>query len=258
MSISFSNRHFIVLLFIFSVVLVSAHAESDGFADLPQAIDGVAAPAPVSAQELLQDCRARMPAETVRLTGWVRNRRPRGVVDREFDFEAELRWGAAVPVIQYTFSTAREGILARATFRHAADISELILQTGANLEPAETPAWNASILGTDIAWLDLSMDFLHWTKAELNGEAKVRGRLCDLVELYPPVEIPGCKKVRLWVDREIRMFLQAQEIDEDGKIQRQMWVKSVKKMNDRWMVQDIEVEARGSNHRTRLHVLSCE
>ena len=71
-------------------------------------------------------------------------------------------------------------------------------------------------------------------------------------------EKKGCLKVRLWIDRDIRMFLQAQQVDENRAVARQMWVRSVKKMQGRWMVQDIEVEARGSGHRTRLHVTDCE
>jgi hypothetical protein len=186
-------------------------------------------------------------------------RKPRGVIASEFAFSARLEWGATVPTVQYSFSDKDGSPLARATVRHPAGAdSELVLQTGPNLAPATPPAWNAPVLGTDITWLDLSMGFLHWPKAELAGEASVRGRLCDLVEVYPPSPIPGCRKVRLWVDRQIRMFLQAQEVSENGTIGRQMWVRSVKKMGERWMVQDLEVEARGRGHRTRLHVLACE
>ena len=230
-------------------------AEDDGFGDLPQSGQSEA---PTSAPLLLRECVAHMPKRDVRLTGWVRNRRPRGIVDAEFSFEALLRWGSSTPTLQYTFSKPKGETLARATFRHEAAGTDFVLEEGAELEPSETPAWNASILRTDVTWLDLSMDFLHWEKAELAGETTLRGRLCDILEVYPPTEIPGCLKVRLFVDREIRMFLQAQQVDENRKVARQMWVRSVKKIDDHWMVQDLEVEARGSGHRTRLHVLSCE
>ena len=234
---------------------VPAPAAGDGFDALPQSGDIAA---PTSATALLRDCVAHMPDRDVRLSGWVRNRRPRGIVDNEFSFEALLQWGAATPTLQYSFSKPKGPALARATFRHEASTTDFILEEGADFQPAETPAWNDGILGTDVTWLDISMDFLHWERAELNGETTLRGRLCDIVEVYPPAAIPGCLKVRLFVDREIRMFLQAQQIDEERKVVRQMWVRSVKKIDDRWMVQDIEVEARGSGHRTRLHVLACE
>lgn len=245
---------------LFAAAPARAADEPDGFDALPVVGEGAEAiPAPTSGPALLADCLARMPADPVTLTGWVRDRKPRGVVAQEFNFTALLQWGAPVPSVQYTFSEKDGTTLARATVHHpAATGSELVLQTGADLAPADPPAWNATVLDTDITWLDLSMDFLHWQKAELAGEASVRGRLCDLVEVYPPTPIPGCRKVRLWVDRQIRMFLQAQEVDETGRINRQMWVRSVKKMGERWMVQDIEVETRSRGHRTRLHVLTCE
>ena len=230
--------------------------EKDGFADLPKV--SATRAAPTSAPALLRDCIAHLPTRDVHLSGWVRNRRPRGIVNIEFKFEALLQWGAAIPSVQYTFTTSKGATMARATFRHEPRGTDFVLEEGADLVPADPPAWNASILGTDVTWLDISMDFLHWERAELAGEATLRGRLCDIVEVYPPEEIPGCLKVRLLVDREIGMFLQAQQVDEDRKVARQMWVRSVKKMDDRWMVRDLEVEARGSGHRTSLHVLSCE
>jgi hypothetical protein len=249
-------------LFVFCLVVALAAvvptrgAQDDGFADLPKSSETRAAP--TSAPALLRECIAHLPTRDVRLTGWVRNRRPRGIVDVEFQFEALLQWGAAVPTVQYSFTTPKGATMARATFCHEQRGTDFVLEEGADLVPAETPVWNAPILGTDVTWLDISMDFLHWERAELAGETTLRGRLCDIVEVYPPEEIPGCLKVRLLVDREIRMFLQAQQVDEERKVARQMWVRSVKKMDDRWMVQDLEVEARGSGHRTRLHVLSCE
>ncbi len=230
--------------------------ETDGFEALPQP-SGQSAP-PVSAGLLLAECREQMPAEPIRLRGWVRHLRPRGFIDGEFLFDATLRLGGETPTIQYTFSEKDGAISARATIRRLDGGSELILETGPALEPAETPPWTERILGTDVTWLDVSMDFLTWTNAELAGESTIRGRLCDLVEIYPPEPIPGCRKVRLWVDREIRMFLQVQQVDEERRVARQMRVRSVKKMGDRWMVQDLEVEGRNSGHRTRLHVLSCE
>lgn len=246
-------RFFLFALFAASVPV---HADEIGFDDLPAG--ETLAPAPTSAPELLQSCRDRLPAEPVRLTGWVRRRRARGIVEKEFNYTAELRWADETPTVRYDLTSTSGEPLFTATFRHAAGATEMALESGPDHEPVEPPAWNSDILGTDVTWLYLSMDFLHWERAELAGEAKVKGRLCDLVEVYPPTPLPGCRKVRLWVDRETRMFLQVQEISEEGKVQRQLWVRSVKKMGDRWMVQDMEVETRGAGRRTRLHVLTCE
>ena len=214
--------------------------------------------APATAQELLDECRAKMPRNPVKLAGWVRYRRPGGIVDKECNFAALLRWGDEVPSVHYEFTDGAGKLLSQVTFRHATTPTEVVYEIGPEREPAEPPAWNESILGMDVTWLDISLDFLHWENATITGEATVRGRLCDLVEIYPPNPLPGCAKVRLWVDREIKMFLQAQQVDENKLIRRQMWVRSVKKMGETWMVQDIEVQTRNGGHRTRVHVLSCE
>ena len=242
--------------FLFALLTISApvHADETGFEDLPVGETS----APTSAQELLAECRARMPIDPVKLSGWVRCRRPGGIVDKECNFAADLRWGDAVPSVHYEFTDAHGRPLEQVTFRHATTPTEVVYEVGPEREPAEPPAWNEPILGMDVTWLDISLDFLHWENAEINGTATVKGRLCDLVEIYPPKPLPGCEKVRLWVDREIKMFLQAQQVDENKLIQRQMWVRSIKKMKGRWMVQDIEVQARNGGHRTRVHVLSCE
>ena len=33
-----------------------------------------------------------------------------------------------------------------------------------------------------------------------------------------------------------------------------MWVRAVQKIDERWVMRDIEVETTGSGHRTRLHI----
>ncbi len=238
-------------------------AEDDGWASLPSAPADSASP--VSGEALLQDCRSRLPSQTVGMKGWIRDRRPRGVVEREGKFEAVLRWTDENPGVSYEFSDNAGNPVLRAEFVPAPEGTESVFEKpGEDGKPtripdSEAPAMNGSVLGTDISWNLLSLDFLRWTNAVLTGEANVKGRLCDLVEVFPPGKLEGCAKVRLWVDREIRMFLMAQELNDEGKIVRQMWVRSVKKMDGQWMVQDLEVESslrRG--HRTRVHVESCD
>ena len=247
-----------ILLFLaLAPALISVRADEPDLAALPKAQEPVLAP--TSAPELLALCRERLPRDPVKLVGWVQYRRPRGVVDKQFNYRAELRWGDPVPSVRYDITGGDGADILSATFRHVDGKTEMALESGPEHTPVEEPAWNTSILGTGVTWLYLSMDFLYWENALLAGEAEFKGRLCDLVEVLPPTPLPGCRKVRLWVDRDTAMFLQVQEINDEGNVQRQLWVRSVKKMDDRWMVQDMEVETRGdAKHRTRLHVLDCQ
>jgi hypothetical protein len=49
------------------------------------------------------------------------------------------------------------------------------------------------------------------------------------------------------------MFLRAEGLDAKGKQVRILWIKSFKKINDRWMLKDLEVQA-SPIHRTKLVV----
>jgi len=48
--------------------------------------------------------------------------------------------------------------------------------------------------------------------------------------------------------------MQAEQLDPQGNPVRKMWVQRVKKMDDRWMIRDMEIETLNSGHRTQLFV----
>lgn len=60
--------------------------------------------------------------------------------------------------------------------------------------------------------------------------------------------------MRLWVDRRLRFLRQVEQIDESGAAVRRMWVSSVGKTGDRWMIRNMEVERPNTGQRTKLHV----
>ena len=61
-------------------------------------------------------------------------------------------------------------------------------------------------------------------------------------------------RVRLWIDEELRMLLQAEGLDAEGDVVRKLWIKSFKKVDDRWMIKDMEVQRYPIRHRTRLSI----
>ena len=64
--------------------------------------------------------------------------------------------------------------------------------------------------------------------------------------------------MRIWIDCQIGCILQAEQLDMEGKPVRKMWVQRVKKLDERWMIRDMEIETLNSGHRTRLYVESAE
>ena len=121
-----------------------------------------------------------------------------------------------------------------------------------------TPALTDAVEGTDITWLDITLSYLWWKDAELAGEDTFRGALCDIVVVRPPEPIAGCASMRLWVDRKRGFLRQAEQINEKGERVRWMWVASVGKINDRWMIRNMEVKRPGTGVMTKLHVETLE
>jgi hypothetical protein len=64
--------------------------------------------------------------------------------------------------------------------------------------------------------------------------------------------------MRLWIDRKRGFLRQAEQLDEAGKVVRSMWVSSVGKVNDRWMIRNMEIQRPGTGLRTKLHVDDLE
>ncbi len=210
---------------------------------------------PASAEALLRDTIARLPVAPLKISGILIVRRQRGIVLRELPFSMLLEWGANPPRATYEvrdpsgrFSPVLEvlrpdGQTAVTRWRDA---------SGRTL--SQPPALDAYIFGSDVTWLDLTLDFLWWPEAELAGSETFRGSLCDIVVVKPPEPMPACAAMRLWIDRRLRFIRQVEQLDRNGDPIRRMWVSSVGKSGDRWMIRNMEIDRRGSGHRTKLHV----
>jgi hypothetical protein len=60
--------------------------------------------------------------------------------------------------------------------------------------------------------------------------------------------------MRIWVDKQMKCIMQAEQLNPQGDTVRRMWVQRVKKMDERWMIRHMEIETIGSGHRTKLLV----
>ena len=107
------------------------------------------------------------------------------------------------------------------------------------------------ILGTDVTWSDLTLDYLWWDDfsfdAEREGET-VHGQVCAVVVMKK-----GGRRVRVWVDRKTGALMQAEEFDGERPLRR-LWGTRIRKFGDRWMANVMEVETVGSGHRTKITV----
>ena len=107
------------------------------------------------------------------------------------------------------------------------------------------------MLKTDVTWLDLTLDFLWWPKAEYEAEREgesIHGQKCDVILISN-----GERQVRAWCDKKTGCLMQAEELKED-KPRRRLWGTRIKKFDGRWFPNVLEVETIGSGHRTKILV----
>ena len=107
------------------------------------------------------------------------------------------------------------------------------------------------ILGTDVTWSDVTLDYLWWDDFSFDEEREaesVHGQKCAVVLMKK-----GDRTVRVWVDRKTGALMQAEELV-DGKPVRRLWGTRIKKFGDRWVANVMEVETLGSGHRTKITV----
>lgn len=245
--------------FLFGLFLVSG-----GFPVWAEEVKGpaseqAAAEENLTAAQILSACTKIIPTEPILLKGTLTVRKLRGIVLAEIPYKLLMDWGANPPTAECLMldpqgtSLVERAVLTRPRGKPA----QIKLYSGAEQKPEPAPAYSARVRGTDMTWLDLTLDFLWWKDVRFDdtprGECRT-GRDCDILVVVPPGPIPGCSAMRVWVDRQLRCVMQAEQLDPQGDAVRKMWVQKVMKVDDRWMIRDMEIETLNSGHRTRLFV----
>jgi len=174
--------------------------------------------------ELVANCRAMIPAD-VQLEGRIILRNRRGISQAEHDYVLTRKAGSTSLTVD-----------------------------GQAVDEAKVKGegeQRGNILGTDVTWSDLTLDYLWWTDVGFDAEREsetVHGQMCSVVVLKK-----GPRTVRAWIDRKTGALMQAEELC-DGKPVRRLWGTRIKKFGERWMANVMEVETLGSGHRTKITV----
>ena len=172
-----------------------------------------------TAAELVESCRTMVPA------------------DVELDGRIILRNRRGIPQAEYGYVLTRKG-----------GATDLVLTEDGRDVPFEK---EGRILGTDVTWSDVTLDYLWWDDFSFDEEREqesVHGQKCAVVLMKK-----GDRVVRVWVDRKTGALMQAEELA-GGKPVRRLWGTRIKKFGDRWMANVMEVETIGSGHRTKITV----
>ena len=107
--------------------------------------------------------------------------------------------------------------------------------------------------GSDFWVADLGLEFLHWPEQKLLKREFKRGCGCRVLESINPHPSPnGYSRVVAWIDNETGGIVQAEGYDARGKLLKEFFPKSFKKVNGQWELQEMEIRNKPAGSRTRL------
>lgn len=210
------------------------------------------------AAALLAGVVQQLPRDPIRITGELLVRRQRGIPLATYGFELLARWGDRSPESTYTIRDAFGQTLEQLTLTHG-ETPTFHYAAGSPLVPAPLDSLARPVQGSDITWMDLTLSFLWWTDARHETQDSVRGFDCYVILVNAPPSQPGpYNSVRLWISKKGGMMLRAEGLDAAAKPIRQLWVRSVKKLDDAWMIKDMEIQKVPAVQRTKLSISEVE
>jgi Outer membrane lipoprotein-sorting protein len=103
-------------------------------------------------------------------------------------------------------------------------------------------------------WIcDLGLEFFHWPQQKILKHEMRRGRSCKVLESTNPNPSPsGYSRVVSWIDNETLGMVQAEAYDAKGKLLKEFYPKTFKKVNGQWELQEMEIRNDQTGSRTRL------
>lgn len=218
-------------------------------------VPGVA-DAHLTGDELMERVRLSLPAAPLQISGELQSRDRRGNIVRVTPVEMRLAWGDFVPHAEYTifdrFGATQERLRVEWP---SPGVTHHTWWTGSPLEERPLMDLSQAVNGLDLSWSDLSLTFLWWEGARRVGSERVRGRSCEIVEIpAPPDAGVTFDLVRLWIDPEVNLLMRADTLDQRGRMIRRIEVRSLRKIDDIWMIQNLDILSRDSRDRVTLRV----
>lgn len=243
-----------------ALLWVATCAPITGLAAVDETPDSDNAPAYPPAEELLATVTASLPAVPVLVKAQIQSRNAGGEIERSLGADMRLDWHGRPPSAKYTirdaFGDTLEGLN---ILWPAGRPREFRYFKGDPPVAAELESLYGAIQGTDIGWMDLSLSYLWWRGGRTVGAETIKGRYCYIVDLRAPSGEAGeYAGVRLWIDPQIRIMLQAAAYDAQGQLVKLLEVKSFKKIRGVWIIQNLDVQSFPVRHRTTLRVKEAE
>jgi len=182
-----------------------------------------------TAQEILVSARAQIAQQQTELEGQL----------RENDLIVPFRLTQSGPIIRYTFSNPDEALQLR--LGDAGSQLEEITREG--VDKIAGAEFNQKVRGTAITYEDLALKFIYWPKAQVLGDDYINTRRVWKLELLPPGRDSQYSRVFLWCEQESGALMRMQGFDWNGRAVKRFEVVSVQKMEGRYVLKQMRIEA---------------
>jgi hypothetical protein len=167
---------------------------------------------------------------------------------QQIDLRGQLRQDATIipfrlvqngPVVRYLFTNPEETLQVRL----GANDSRLDEITRSGAEKIVAAKLDEPVRRTAITYEDLALKFLYWPNARVIGADFIRTRNCWKLQLQAPASDSQYATVTLWVDKDNGALMRMEGYDSSGKLRRRFEVVSAQKIEDRWYLKQMRVEA---------------
>ena len=233
---------FIIVASVFGTELVSADSDEP--------------PQQTNPDIILKQVLAQFPKHPLELDGALLIKNKKGFIARTYQFNATVNINTSTPTAKYSFFIPEaKSFLTLETTLQPDGSAKTIFKKGLPAKVCEAPPLDSPILGSDITWENLSLQFLKWTNAVYVASDTVLGLNCSIIKLYP-TSYRDTVHYKIWVANKNHALMRFQEYDADKKVKRTIWIKSLKKIDDGFTVKDLEAESFPAVHRTKIKINS--
>lgn len=173
------------------------------------------------ARDILEAARVNQTSQQRTLEGRIRNGRTR------IPFRLELDRS----VVRYQFSNPPQTLTLK------------LGKSGSTLDGVPGGELASPVRGTDITYEDLTLHFLYWPNARVEGEQKYLSRTCWKIDVSPGRgDRSQYARVQLLIDQGSGALMRATGYDAEGNPIKRFEVRSVQKVDGGWILKQMRVE----------------
>jgi Outer membrane lipoprotein-sorting protein len=199
---------------VFALVMTAAMARGETFPD---------------AQEVLANVRLRQSQQQIDLYGQL----------RQETMVVPFHLVQDGPIVRYIFADPSETLQLRLGARDSR-LDDITRSGSAKVSGGRL---DDRVRGTAITYEDLALKFLYWPNARVVGVDFIRTRNCWKTQLSAPANDSQYGSILLWVDKDSGALMRMEAFDHAGKLTKRFEVVSAQKIEGRWYLKQMRVEA---------------